>query len=89
MEYCRRNNLVLLSDTPKFLSDIIDGSDTPFIYEKVGCRIDNYLLDEFQDTSRMQWSNFRPLSGCRAFLHGRGGCQAEYLQMEGLGLEAA
>ena len=61
MEYCRRNNLVLLSDTPKFLSDIIDGSDTPFIYEKVGCRIDNYLLDEFQDTSRMQWGNFKPL----------------------------
>lgn len=60
-DYCRRNNLVLLSDTPKFLSDIIDGSDTPFIYEKVGCRIDNYLLDEFQDTSRMQWGNFRPL----------------------------
>lgn len=59
--YCRRNNLVLLSDTPKFLSDIIDGSDTPFIYEKVGGRINNYLLDEFQDTSRMQWDNFGPL----------------------------
>lgn len=59
--YCRRNNLVLLSETPKFLSDIIDGSDTPFVYEKVGGRIDNYLLDEFQDTSRMQWDNFEPL----------------------------
>ena len=60
-EYCRRNNLVLLSDTPRFLSDIIDGSDTPFIYERVGSRLDNYLLDEFQDTSRMQWDNFEPL----------------------------
>lgn len=59
--YCRQNNLVLLSDTPRFLADIIDGSDTPFIYEKVGGRIDNYLLDEFQDTSRMQWDNFEPL----------------------------
>lgn len=59
--YCRQNNLVLLSETPKFLSEIIDGSDTPFIYEKVGGRIDNYLLDEFQDTSRMQWDNFEPL----------------------------
>ncbi|HIZ85838.1 MAG TPA: UvrD-helicase domain-containing protein [Candidatus Coprenecus stercoravium] len=60
-EYCRSNNMVLLSSTPKFLSEIIDGSDTPFVYEKVGGRIDNYLLDEFQDTSRMQWDNFRPL----------------------------
>lgn len=60
-DYCRRNNLVLLSDTPRFLSDIIDGSDTPFIYERVGGRLDNYLLDEFQDTSRMQWDNFEPL----------------------------
>ena len=59
--YCHRNNIVLLSDTPMFLSDIIDGSDTPFIYEKVGGRLDNYLLDEFQDTSRMQWQNFKPL----------------------------
>ena len=60
-DHCRRNNLVLLSDTPRFLSDIIDGSDTPFIYERVGSRLDNYLLDEFQDTSRMQWDNFEPL----------------------------
>ncbi|HIZ87029.1 MAG TPA: UvrD-helicase domain-containing protein [Candidatus Coprenecus pullistercoris] len=60
-DYCHRNNIVLLSDTPMFLSRVIDGSDTPFIYERVGGRIDNYLLDEFQDTSRMQWDNFRPL----------------------------
>lgn len=60
-DHCRRNNLVLLSDTPRFLSEIIDGSDTPFIYERVGSRLDNYLLDEFQDTSRMQWDNFEPL----------------------------
>ena len=60
-DHCRRNNLVLLSDTPRFLSDIIGGSDTPFIYERVGSRLDNYLLDEFQDTSRMQWGNFEPL----------------------------
>ncbi len=59
--YCHKNNIVLLSDTTKFLSDIIDGSDTPFIYEKVGIRTDNYLLDEFQDTSGMQWGNFMPL----------------------------
>lgn len=60
-EYCRNQNIVLLSETTNFLSKIIDGSDTPFLYEKVGGRIDNYLLDEFQDTSNMQWKNFLPL----------------------------
>ncbi len=60
-KYCHKNNVVMLSDTTKFLSEIIDGSDTPFVYEKVGVRTENYLLDEFQDTSRMQWDNFLPL----------------------------
>ena len=61
LEYCRENNVVLLSETTDMLSRIIDGSDTPFIYEKVGTWIDNFMLDEFQDTSRMQWKNFVPL----------------------------
>ncbi len=57
----KENNLVLLSETTDVLSRIIDGSDTPFIYEKVGTRYDHFMLDEFQDTSRLQWENFRPL----------------------------
>jgi ATP-dependent exoDNAse (exonuclease V) beta subunit len=57
----KENNLVLLSETTDVLSRIIDGSDTPFIYEKVGTRYDHFMLDEFQDTSRLQWENLRPL----------------------------
>ena len=57
----KEHNLVLLSETTDVLSRIIDGSDTPFIYEKVGTRFDHFMLDEFQDTSRLQWENFRPL----------------------------
>lgn len=60
-EYSKENNVVLLSETTELLNKIIDGSDTPFIYEKVGSRIDNFMLDEFQDTSLMQWQNFKPL----------------------------
>lgn len=60
-KYCREENILLLSETTAFLSRIIKDSFTPFIYEKVGVRIENYLLDEFQDTSRLQWNNFRPL----------------------------
>jgi ATP-dependent exoDNAse (exonuclease V) beta subunit len=55
------NNEILISDTSALLHQIIDGSDTPFIYERLGQRLQHFLIDEFQDTSGMQWSNFRPL----------------------------
>lgn len=54
-------NRMLIADTAELLTRIIDGSDVPFIYEKTGTRIRHYLIDEFQDTSAMQWRNFRPL----------------------------
>lgn len=60
-EYKDENNVMLLADAPKFLNGIIQDSDTPFIYEKVGSFYRNYLIDEFQDTSGMQWKNFLPL----------------------------
>lgn len=59
--YCREKNIVLLSETNDVLNRIIDGSDTPFVYEKMGVWLDHYLIDEFQDTSQMQWSNILPL----------------------------
>jgi len=55
------NNKMLIADTTELLNKIIDGSEIPFIYEKTGVRIEHYMIDEFQDTSAMQWSNFRPL----------------------------
>lgn len=57
----RERNLVMLDDTNETLSRIIGEDETPFIYEKMGTRYDHYMLDEFQDTSRLQWNNFRPL----------------------------
>lgn len=60
-EYKDENNLMLLADAPKFLNGVIGDSDTPFIYEKVGSFYRNYLIDEFQDTSGLQWQNFQPL----------------------------
>ncbi|HET9052960.1 MAG TPA: UvrD-helicase domain-containing protein, partial [Cyclobacteriaceae bacterium] len=60
-EYKERNNLMLLADAPKFLNGVIAGSDTPFIYEKIGSFYRNFLIDEFQDTSGFQWKNFLPL----------------------------
>ncbi len=54
-------NVMLLSDSNMLLNQIIDGSDTPFVYERTGLNIDHYMIDEFQDTSALQWENFKPL----------------------------
>ena len=54
-------NELLLSDVNHLLAGMIGKDDAPFIYEKIGTQIQHYLLDEFQDTSTMQWQNFIPL----------------------------
>ena len=59
--YCNEQNIMLLSSTTEMLSRLIDKDDAPFIYEKTGTRIHSYMIDEFQDTSGMQWGNFKPL----------------------------
>ena len=55
------NNTILLSETNTLLRDIIGDSLSPFIYERTGLRLHHFLIDEFQDTSRLQWENLRPL----------------------------
>ena len=50
-----------LSNTPVLLSKMIEGNDAPFIFEKIGTYINNVMIDEFQDTSLMQWKNFKTL----------------------------
>lgn len=60
-QYLRDNNMVLLAQTTDLLERIIDGNDTPFVYEKTGSRYEHILLDESQDTSVLQWRNFTPL----------------------------
>ncbi|MCL2649813.1 MAG: UvrD-helicase domain-containing protein [Candidatus Azobacteroides sp.] len=55
------NNRFMLADTALFLNRMIDDSDAPFIYEKIGAEIRHVMIDEFQDTSRLQWRNFKVL----------------------------
>ncbi|MFV0291141.1 MAG: UvrD-helicase domain-containing protein [Mangrovibacterium sp.] len=55
------NNISLLAESNQMLQEIIDKSDTPFIYERTGITYKNFMIDEFQDTSTLQWNNFRPL----------------------------
>ena len=60
-ELMKEKNVLCIDDSNMLLRDIIDGSDAPFVYEKLGVRFEHFLLDEFQDTSVVQWQNFRPL----------------------------
>ena len=59
--YKTENNIMLIADASQFLNGIINNSDTPFIYEKAGSFYNHFLIDEFQDTSKLQWNNFKPL----------------------------
>ena len=54
-------NRFLLADTNQLLSNLISDSDSAFIFEKMGTDISHIMIDEFQDTSRMQWDNFKPM----------------------------
>ena len=60
-EVQKEKNVISIDDSNTILKGIIDGSDAPFVYEKLGVRFEDFLLDEFQDTSLIQWENFRPL----------------------------
>lgn len=60
-EYKSSHGVMLLAEAPEFLNNAIGDSDTPFVYEKVGSLYRNFLIDEFQDTSGMQWKNLLPL----------------------------
>ena len=55
------SNHFLLAETAHFLRDVINDSNIPFIYEKTGTTINHIMIDEFQDTSTLQWANFKPL----------------------------
>ncbi len=60
-EVATEGNIFLISDAGELLSLITKGDQTPFIYEKIGSKYENYMIDEFQDTSILQWNNFKPL----------------------------
>ncbi|WP_375578954.1 UvrD-helicase domain-containing protein [Marivirga tractuosa] len=62
-DYKKEEGIQFLSDTTQFLNQIIgtDPAESPFVYEKMGSFYDHFLIDEFQDTSTLQWQNFKPL----------------------------
>ncbi len=60
-EYFNENDQLLLSLSQPLVNQIIGDNPSPFIYEKTGTYFNHFLIDEFQDTSDLQWKNFKPL----------------------------
>lgn len=59
--YSSENNIIHISESNRRIASIVEQESVPFIYERVGQRYEHYLIDEFQDTSRLQWNNLMPL----------------------------
>lgn len=56
-----QRNIRLLGFFNKHIADNIKDTPTPFIYERLGVRYQHFFVDEFQDTSELQWANLHPL----------------------------
>jgi ATP-dependent exoDNAse (exonuclease V) beta subunit len=54
-------NKMLISEFNSIISNEIKDQPTPFIYERLGEKFKHYFIDEFQDTSVLQWENLIPL----------------------------
>ncbi len=57
----RQIGRIPISDVNMLIHDVIDGQEAPFIYERMGQYLHHFMIDEFQDTSSLQWQNFYPL----------------------------
>ncbi len=56
-------DIIPISSLNAILSKEIKDQPVPFIYERMGEKYRHYFIDEFQDTSKMQWDNLVPLIG--------------------------
>ncbi len=59
--YRDENDLMLISDAANLITKIMNGDQESFVFEKMGALYHHFLIDEFQDTSTLQWENFYPL----------------------------
>ncbi|MEO0303838.1 MAG: UvrD-helicase domain-containing protein [candidate division WOR-3 bacterium] len=61
-EYQKKNEIVFIDELNKKVKELFkDENDIPFIYFKIGEKFKKFLIDEFQDTSSVQWNNLKPL----------------------------
>ncbi|MDD2963268.1 MAG: UvrD-helicase domain-containing protein [Bacteroidales bacterium] len=62
LKVARDNNQVHLSEFNRKIASIVLNEPVPFIYARLGERYKHFLVDEFQDTSVIQWRNLLPLA---------------------------
>ena len=60
-EFKQEEQIIFISEFNSKISKIVAEEPAPFIYERLGERYSHFLLDEFQDTSTLQWQNILPL----------------------------
>ncbi|MCZ2394188.1 MAG: UvrD-helicase domain-containing protein [Chitinophagales bacterium] len=60
-EYREKNGLMFISDNHQLIQKVVTNTSAPFLYERIGNKYRYILLDEFQDTSSLQWENLLPL----------------------------
>lgn len=62
MQYIKElNNIIPIGEFNKKIAKVLQNEEGNFIYERLGERYANYFIDEFQDTSELQWKNLLPL----------------------------
>lgn len=61
VQFKEQNNILHISEFNRLISGIVLSQPVPFIYERLGEKYSHYLIDEFQDTSLLQWQNLLPL----------------------------
>ena len=59
--YQEEQNTRTFSDLNRLISELVRNNPAPYIFERIGTRYHHFLIDEFQDTSVMQWQNLLPL----------------------------
>lgn len=57
----KEQNILSIAEFNKLINEQIQNQPAPFIYERLGEKYHNFFIDEFQDTSEMQWQNLIPL----------------------------
>ena len=60
-EIQNERNVLLLGEGNRLLHALVGEQDAPFIFEKTGAFVNHFMVDEFQDTSTVQWDILRPL----------------------------
>jgi ATP-dependent exoDNAse (exonuclease V) beta subunit len=57
----KEQGILSITEFNKLIHDQIQNQPAPFIYERLGEKYKHFFIDEFQDTSEMQWQNLIPL----------------------------